>query len=347
MICRNRLRKAFTKEASILLASFFILAPAGYSQSFDPDKEPGYYRVAGTDNWAKFESNEIVPDSNLGFRPKPNNQARHVLRTRERLIWDIRITTDQHGRRVVPQKEHPGRRKFLAFFGCSFTYGTGLADDQTLPYFVGEALPSYRVYNYSIPSSAPNLMLALLEEGKLPQQIEQKKGVFVYVGLNFHVGRANGYMAEASWMSETPYYEYGVDGELLRKGSFASERPATISVYKWAWPLIQRWTHGKMNFPPPRDAHFKYVCDIVKQSRRNFLKMFPGSSFVVADHPIYRMDERVISCLRDDGIKVFTTTASFAAEDGYMIPGDGHPTEKFNREYGKLLSSWLADVEKN
>ena len=73
-------------------------------------------------------------------------------------------------------------KKPILLFGCSFTFGTGLKNEETL----GFQLSKYTdrvVYNYGIPGSSPKEMLFLLRHKELiPINIKPEYVIFVYIG---------------------------------------------------------------------------------------------------------------------------------------------------------------------
>lgn len=83
------------------------------------------------------------PDPVLGWRLSPD----HAVRVGFRRDILQHVATD--GWRVVPDSEAaPGPR--VAIYGCSFTYGTGLADDETFTALLQRDLPTLRILNRGI-----------------------------------------------------------------------------------------------------------------------------------------------------------------------------------------------------
>lgn len=335
MICKKLTRLNLTREASTLLASFFLTLSALAQEHTIPGAQG---------SWYVFKGDELTEDQNLGFRLLPNNHVNSIFRTKDQVIWNVNINTDQHSRRMVPFKGNVKAEKFLAFFGCSFVYGTGLNDNETLPYYVAKQLPHYRVYNYGIGASSAHLFLALLEEGKLQDQIAEKNGILVYVLMGGHLGRANAFMSEAGWNKRSPYYKYNASGELVRAGNFETSRPVLTSFYTWLWPKIERWATRRINFPPVLDSHIQYTCDLIKQSQKVFNEMYPHSKFVVTNHPLSSAQQPLWDCLKRSKIDLLDYDPRMDREE-YRVPIDGHPTAMFNRDYGKMLADWLIKLQ--
>lgn len=65
------------------------------------------------------------PHPLLGWGLTPNKKVTVPFRCK------IEQTIDEDGWRLIPGKNADAQRMTLAVYGCSFTYGTGLADDET------------------------------------------------------------------------------------------------------------------------------------------------------------------------------------------------------------------------
>ena len=64
-------------------------------------------------------------------------------------------------------------RKKLFFYGCSFTYGMGVDDQQTFPFLIQKKLQDWQVYNYGVPAygtlQALLQLQSQIERGPIPQ----------------------------------------------------------------------------------------------------------------------------------------------------------------------------------
>lgn len=88
-----------------------------------------------------------VERDHFGYVGKPG-EFHHTWLPAEGLAgFDALYTQNQFGRRVVPQDNPEQRDKHLLFFGCSYTFGTGCNDNETLPAQTATLMPEYHVYN--------------------------------------------------------------------------------------------------------------------------------------------------------------------------------------------------------
>src|SRR5690242_12950529 len=83
--------------------------------------------------------------SDLGYQGNPGIHVSEKLGKNGESIYTVKYTIVDDGFRITPNNSSTGNT--INFLGCSFTFGEGLNDDQTLPYYVSE-FGRYHVRNY-------------------------------------------------------------------------------------------------------------------------------------------------------------------------------------------------------
>lgn len=98
-------------------------------------------------------------DPILGFANKPGAVGRF-----QKGEIDVQYTIDPHGFRVTPDPENP--RGHATFLGCSFTFGTGVEDEEPFPYLLGrDHWPNYKMRNRAANAyGTAHAYLSLLQE---------------------------------------------------------------------------------------------------------------------------------------------------------------------------------------
>jgi hypothetical protein len=227
----------------------------------------------------------IVSDDDLGYRILPNITI-PVMKTEDgEHIYSVLYTTDEAGRRVVPDSAKAGETdKFLAFFGCSFTFGEGVSDKETLPNQVARLLPGYRVYNYGAPGYGPQQMLAMAESGFVQDTIPEQKGIVVYTIFFGHLNRASGRMNSILMQGRHfPYYRMEED-TLVRVGNFDTARPGLHRLMS----LINKSgivRFFNLNFPPLRNRDYELTAKIILEAKHLFSQQFEEIDFYVLMYP--------------------------------------------------------------
>ena len=80
-----------------------------------------------------------LDDPDFGYRHAPLRRATEVRVHEEREVYRATYTTDALGRRATPRPANAERA--ILFVGCSFTFGLGVNDDETLPWHVAKQIP--------------------------------------------------------------------------------------------------------------------------------------------------------------------------------------------------------------
>lgn len=263
------------------------------------------------------------------------------------VIYNVTYTLDEFGRRSVHQIYHG--QSHLILFGCSFTFGEGLKDNETLQYELGSLLADYDIYNYAAPGYGPQHMLAILERGRLVNEVKPRNGIAVYVYTRTHIGRANG-VSDASWLNGAPYYYLDEGGVLTQNGSFETGRPGTTQAYKRFERFKQRSSF--LSLVNPRlplwtsDSQIRLTYEIIARSKRLYEEQFEGKFYVVVWPSVSRHEptERLVHLLEMNNITVFRYSQEDA--EGLTIPGDGHPSAKANVRFAKYLARNLTQLKK-
>ncbi|MBY0412901.1 MAG: hypothetical protein K2Q18_01985, partial [Bdellovibrionales bacterium] len=248
--------------------------------------------IEKTEDLKWFYTNEI-----LGRTIQSKAVARHQLISKNDVIFNVTYHTDEFARRITPIEHPENREKFLAFFGCSFTYGYGVEDNQTLPYYVGKKLNDYYPLNYGVPGSSINYALALLQNRDLRKEISQKNGIGIYMYMDDHLERIIGTSFWSTLQPDSAYYYLDGD-QVIRNGNFKTGRPIRTFLYK---KLFESNYRKKFNlkYPlRPADDDKKLACSMLEQLQKEFLKQFPASKFYVGFYPQANRDfDSITTCL--------------------------------------------------
>ena len=137
----------------------------------------------------------------------------------EKVVHDAVYSTDGQRRRITPVEDGDERDNAILFFGCSVTYGMGVNDNETLPYYVGEFAPNFQPYNYAVGGWGPQQTLVLLRKKETVEKITQRSriiGVFNYI--DDHVLRVVGAKG-MRWVRGFPRFVLREDGKLANIGT--------------------------------------------------------------------------------------------------------------------------------
>lgn len=296
----------------------------------------------------------------IGTFHAPNlKNLREDIIYKGKYIASKRISTDEFGRRIASPLNQPMNRKMsVAMFGCSYTFGRGLSDEETLPYFLGRLQNNFQVFNYGRSNGGPNDMLAWLESQKLPEQMPKSVGVGVYVFIQDHYYRVIGALGRRQ---NAPFYKL-VDGELARFGTFSSEQPIRSFFKNWlsdlrTFSLIKKLKREKFNENRLTQYDYNLFCSIIKKSKELFLTQFPKSQFVILSYDREWYDDKIRSafyeCIKKNDIQYLEYIGKQNPSDYSSL--DSHPTAIQNRNaanwilksYGRRDNSQLRSAVSN
>lgn len=284
-------------------------------------------------------------DPNLGKKLISNADALCRLKVGKKTVWNVRYTTDEFGRRTTVVPDTQTASQFAVFFGCSFLFGEGANDAETIPSQFAAAAPEFRSYNYGVPGYGTQHMLAKLQSNSIQNEIAEKNGIAIYLYLEeTHEPRAIGGMQVTNSFGENfPYYEFNADGEIQRFGSFTSGRPILTNMYR----LLGKSQFVKymgLNFPNRRDQHFQLVASMIKRSQELCQQQLGCDRFYVACYPRKNAHRQLLPYLDGQDITVLDYSSLFDPNgENLFHKGDGHPTPLANHQLSRQLA---LDVNK-
>ncbi len=303
----------------------------------DPKKAGFVLEQPQLDFWTKrIPKHELEASPDIGFENVKNMQIRSIAVGKGRLIWDVMYNFDEHGRRITDNGQNNNFKNFIIFSGCSFTFGTGLNGNETVPFLVKSEFKDTNVFNTAIGASGTNQMLALIKRNNFKNLYPWKKGLFVYIYIKDHIMRANALYPAMYWMGVTPQYGF-VKNEFIYQGKIQDVHPYRTMFYKKVGQLFYENTI----FPRQMDSHYKYGCDLVEAAKNEFERNYPMSRFVVIEHPQVK-DENFAKCLKNR--KITLLQYDYVRDKDDTIEGEPHPSFSFNKKWASMVSKDLKKI---
>jgi hypothetical protein len=181
---------------------------------------------------------ETIPEewrqasTSIGALPVPNTATEFKEFLDDRLITKVTYRIDASGLREIPSAVQ-GRPHKVVFFGCSFMFGHGVENDQTLPYyFVRDSGGTFEGFNFAGEGWGPHQMLREIETGFV-RRVAGVPDLAIYEVIPDHLRRVAG---RAPW-EDGPKYELCQSDEACYSGPFHS---AFYEVCRY-W-LDKSWT---------------------------------------------------------------------------------------------------------
>lgn len=287
-----------------------------------------------------FECRTIDPVLGGGF--KPNCKSRWLRKHENNVIFDINFSTDEFGRRTTPRKSNVQRTANTLFFGCSFTLGAGVNDNETLPYYYSQNFPSMNVYNYGGSGFGPQQILAVLADTDVKNQVAPAttRTIGIYVFLNFHVQRAVGKPSVYNNFGKYfPYYELDESNQLIHKGTFISGRPIRSKLYDWINSIPFFATRFEILNEAPSEQDILVTARIIEESSKSFFQKFASKDFFVLIYPgsDRKINSKIKLFLENRGIKYFDYSDLVDMNASSNRLKDAHPSAATHRTVASHL----------
>ena len=263
-------KKGFIKLIGIYLAVIILAFTLfeGYlwlksNQLYITDKiTPDYYRV----------------DKFLGYAPKKGIKIFEKKYYKDELVFDAKYSFDENGLRISPPFVESDVKGCILFFGCSFTYGQGVNDSETMPYQVGiKSHGKYHIYNFGVKGYGPHQMLSELEHNVVKNIVNSNGSTYaIYQAIPEHINRAAGL---AFWDYYGPKYILGKNKEVRYAGNFDDYTVFPKKILKYLnESLIYRNILGNARFFDDNKDIDLYE-GIVIAAKEIFEKQYPGGEF--------------------------------------------------------------------
>ncbi|MDL2216254.1 hypothetical protein LJB81_00805 [Desulfovibrio sp. OttesenSCG-928-M14] len=302
------------------------------------------------ENYRRYTENgrsarPTVPNEVTGYSPTPSSAIRAVTVANGNLVYDVVYTANERGWRITPQ--HPQATEAVVFFGCSYTFGDAVNDDETYPWQVAELLgEGYQVFNFGFSGYGAHQFLALLEAGVLEDITSQygRTHVFFFT-IPMHEYRAAGYDC---WLAGAPWYEV-VDNRPVRQGVLADKSGgfrlrldkyfAKSEVYR----SLFMSAHTAWDEPRSRalqEAIFKEGASICWK--------LPNTDFSIILWPGAEYNE---AFLHAEAIPTLKLAGAFPADyvenkSSYIVVGDGHPNGHTNSFVAARIADYIRALSK-
>lgn len=258
------------------------------------------------------------------------------------LIYDVAYTIDANGFRVTPAAAAAAGKR-INFLGCSQTFGEGVGDDRTLPYFTAK-LGGFSVRNLAFHGWSPSNALAILESGH-----DTSGNVNFLRTFAEHASRV---ACEPYWSAHSPRYRIG-DGKLVRDGMCRDERherPGRLRAVlgqSRVFGIVSELVGGGARQDRQIELYLAVIGEMHALSARRGQRFVAGYIRMRKDWFKGRYsDESILQRLR--AMQILVIEMSLASPDGSVDPRytlhalDGHASPVANEARATLLIQALS-----
>lgn len=295
-----------------------------------------------------------LTDPVIGIRPRPGKKQLDEVKLRGQRLYSVSYSIDEFGRREVPSSTSTvPKDKAMLFFGCSFAFGVGCEDDETLPHYVAELLPEYQVYNYAYGGYGPHQAVALLDDVRYVSSIREREeviGVYVFFPPQLRRQAVAAPGIRDSWVRLSPCYELGKDGWPQYRGLFPNAQPWRTAFYDLMSNEQVRAFLG-VNYPMAvPEAVYELNAGLLRAVGGRLWEHFKAHRFYVVVHPVNTGNAEearaAIPYMEKAKLQVLDYSELFPRDDpAYSYPVEGHPTPHSHKALATALASDLVALK--
>jgi hypothetical protein len=320
------LRRPALRDYALALLSIFLCL-AGAEAFFFAIGRPHIHRLT--------RPKLIRMDPQLGYSPVPGARVEEKEFHDDKVVYDVVYTIAADDLRQIPGASQAAACR-VAFFGCSFAFGQGLNDDQTVPYyFVRANHGRYEGFNFAFGGYGPHQMLRQIETGQMAKIVE-RPNLVIYEAIPDHVRRLGGY---AEWDRYGPRYVLEPGGSVRYAGPFHRHADKLAPFIRQCWTCRFIAAHVKWRRLPADVALFTAVVS----RARDLIERRDGARFLVVLWDDSGRSRELIRELDQKKITVYRVTEIIpdlkTDRSKYVIsPFDLHPNATANRLIGEYLA---------
>ena len=297
----------------------------------------GYIIKAKTSK--NFSTNIKYKKSYLGYQPIPGIHNYKVI-SNGKIIIDKYYTINEDGFRMTPKINNLKATKSINFFGGSFTFGYGLNDDQTLPYYVQNYFTDWKVNNYGISGYGVHQMLAqIIKEPNILSDIN------ILVTDSGHIPRVT---CKRDFSFGTPKFILNEKKEVIKSGNcnFISAMDH-IPVPRIIGSIINRSMiknrflniYQSKNYYDDESVELyikiiKKINDIVDNNQKKFFIGFMNSTDEI--------DKKLIQILKKNNIDLIDLSLDLNNKK-YWLP-DTHTSAEGNKKRADIIYNYLNNL---
>lgn len=277
---------------------------------------------------------EYFVKTELGSQAVEGIHTSRKLSLDDETIYSVKYSIGMDGFRITPSNNDSNPR--INIFGGSFTFGEGLEDNETLPYYLVRDIDGISVKNFGFHGYGAHHALAILESDR-----DMTGTINVFLTIPWHADRS---ACRPKYSVGSPKYRITAEGEAERVGSCTEYRGPLGEVVRNSnlYALVQM-IQGVRNRNHDIELYLSLVGRMENISKANNQKFIVG--FIKAEDERYFFGSNYTNDIifselakRSDAI----VDLSLADQNGdmdkkYSIPLDGHPTAIANKERAVLL----------
>jgi hypothetical protein len=280
-------------------------------------------------------------DSLLGYKGKPGH---FDLVLSDSLRFSV--MHDSEGWRITaPDSVDRDSLQEIWIFGCSFTHGYGVNDDQNFPWLLQQAIPQYRIRNFGMDGystlHAWLLLQNLVADGKRPAAVILAHGAF-------HEQRntANRYWHKALHGQQIaediryPFLRFDENDSLRLQYSKLEYHLLPLQKQLALLALIEEeWNQSEED-----GLRSSYITEVLIE-RINELCHKIKAKFILAGIYQHPQTSKMLEIFHLDQVATVDISQELSKPEMRILPGNGHPNAKAHALMADKLLHFLQQTD--
>lgn len=253
-------------------------------------------------------NNIVEPHPQLTYHAKPSSSITDNLVRGGEVIYSCTYNIDSKSNRITPFNNSPERRCTALFLGCSFTFGTGVEDSETLPTQFANAATTYHPVNAGFNGYGLQQTWLQLRDEQFLNSLPFDKGVAIYTFIDHHVSRLVGTPAVLNdWKYALPWL-VDHDGQIEHRGTFVARDPLQFFINRYCRRLhLFRFLENRIRKPaqaePANSIMLDFTAQVIVNAAQNLAQLQPDYQLWVMIFPDSLLGDELCRRLKNTSVK--------------------------------------------
>ncbi|GAK50578.1 hypothetical protein U14_01811 [Candidatus Moduliflexus flocculans] len=239
----------------------------------------------------------------------------------------------------------PSQKKEIWIFGCSFTYGWALNDEETYPWLLQERFENYEIVNFGVMGYG--ILQSYLQLQEALKSRDSKPQIVIINYASFHdernilprsrqkILKITNYLGP---IIHPPYADIDQNGRLSYTTTPIEYHPLPLMKYSAFLNLLDDGYNRIENMCYDQRGISKAILqEFFNLAKQNQIEMIVAG--IYADS---KTKEMLTDCQRI-GMKSVDISVDLKMPHYIMLPHDNHPSPLANQEYAKKLEQFLRE----
>lgn len=226
----------------------------------------------------------------LGTRVRPGFHGHHYCRINDEEIYNAEYHIDAEGYRITPVEAADERSQAALFFGCSFTFGLGVEQDESLPAAFARKCRDFLPVNFGVPGYGPQHFWLQIQQERFKELVPREEGVILYGFIDHHIDRLMGQqqlLEDWGWVlpwleiSEKEVSLHGLMNDRIARGSVFLKFFKSLHLGQFVLnrlPLLHEKSYTD-------EEALQSLTWLLQDIQRRLKDILPGYKLVVFSYP--------------------------------------------------------------